>query len=606
MPLAVGSNTINVVVTSQDGTTTKTYFISVNREKPIVERSINPLTVAPGGTVAVTLTIGPGTANSGTRETLPSGFSWIRPASIPFNVTPSLPLPGNTQLLEILALGEVVSYTYELTAAATPGIYTITGTLRDFSRVDHPLVGDSQITIAGPPGVTVSPTDLTIDEGGSGTYTVELNTQPTATVTVTIVDPTDNADVTANPANLRFTTSNWSTAKTVTVSAAEDDDPTEDTATVTHTVAGGDYASFAASSVAVTVTDNDTPGVTVAPTSLTVNEGATATYTVRLNTQPSGDVTVAISSDNTDVTVSTPSLTFTSTTWNATQTITVTAAQDANAAVDMATLTHNPSGADYNSNSVSNATVTDDETAGVTVTPTFLMLTEGGSDTYSVVLDTEPTATVTFTVADDSAEVNVLTSSLTFTTSDWNMAKTVTVASIADDVDEGTETATATHMVSGGDYGSVSAADVDVTVTDDDTRGVTVSESLLTIEEADRSTYTVVLTSAPTANVTVEVSSDTTGVTVSPSSLTFMSSNWNSARTVTVRTAEDRIDEADQTAALTHMVSGGDYGSVSATGVTVTVTDDDTRGLTLSATSLTIAEGGQGDIHGEAGQPADS
>lgn len=132
MPLAVGSNTINVVVTSQDDTTAKTYFISVNREEPIVERSINPLTVAPGGTVAVTLTIGPGTANSGTRETLPNEFSWIRPASIPFNVTPSLPLPGNTQLLEIPALGAMVSYTYELTAAATPGIYTITGTLRDF------------------------------------------------------------------------------------------------------------------------------------------------------------------------------------------------------------------------------------------------------------------------------------------------------------------------------------------------------------------------------------------------------------------------------------------------------------------------------------------
>ena len=65
MPLAVGSNTINVVVTSQDDTTAKTYFISVNREEPIVERSINPLTVAPGGTVAVTLTIGPGTAKLG-------------------------------------------------------------------------------------------------------------------------------------------------------------------------------------------------------------------------------------------------------------------------------------------------------------------------------------------------------------------------------------------------------------------------------------------------------------------------------------------------------------------------------------------------------------
>ena len=98
-------------------------------------------------------------------------------------------------------------------------------------------------------------------------------------MTVTIVDPTDNADVSANPASLTFSTSNWATAQTVTVSAVEDDDSTRDTATVTHTVAGGDYASFAASSVAVTVTDNDTPGVTVTPLSLTVGEGGSGTRT---------------------------------------------------------------------------------------------------------------------------------------------------------------------------------------------------------------------------------------------------------------------------------------------------------------------------------------
>ena len=207
----------------------------------------------------------------------------------------------------------MVSYTYELTAAATPGIYTITGTLGDFSRVDHPVVGDSQITVAVPPGVTVSPTDLTIDEGGSGTYTVELNTQPTSDVTVTVNDPAGKTDVTAESASLTFTTSNWGTSQTVTVSAAEDDDASRDTATVTHIVSGGDYASFAASSVAVTVTDNDTPGVTVTPMSLTVNEGGTGRYTVRLNTLPTSNVLVAISSNNTDVTVPSSTLTFTTT-----------------------------------------------------------------------------------------------------------------------------------------------------------------------------------------------------------------------------------------------------------------------------------------------------
>ena len=98
--------------------------------------------------------------------------------------------------------------------------------------------GGTSYTDNDTPGVTVTPTSLTVTEGGMNTYTVVLDTQPTATVTVTIVDPTDNADVTANPASLTFTTTNWDTAQTVTVSAAEDGDPLEDTATVTHTVSG--------------------------------------------------------------------------------------------------------------------------------------------------------------------------------------------------------------------------------------------------------------------------------------------------------------------------------------------------------------------------------
>ena len=196
------------------------------------------------------------------------------------------------------------------------------------------------------------------------------------------------------------------------------------------------------------------PGVAVSPTSLTVNEGGTDTYTVVLNTQPSGDVMVAIDSNNSDVTVSSPSLTssnltFTSGNWGTAQTVTVRAGQDADAADDTATLTHDPSGADYASvgNTTLEVTVTDDETAGVTVSKSSLTIEEGDRDTYTVVLDTEPTATVRIGVADNSAEVSVNPATLTFTTGNWNTARTVTVASMEDRVDEDTETATVMHTV---------------------------------------------------------------------------------------------------------------------------------------------------------------
>ena len=106
-------------------------------------------------------------------------------------------------------------------------------------------------------GVTVTPTSLTIGEGGSGTYTVVLDTQPSGDVTVTIVNPTDNTDVTAEPAALTFTTTNWDTAQTVTVSAVQDGDTDDDRATVTHTVSGYGSVSSAAS-VTVTVAEDPT------------------------------------------------------------------------------------------------------------------------------------------------------------------------------------------------------------------------------------------------------------------------------------------------------------------------------------------------------------
>ena len=335
------------------------------------------------------------------------------------------------------------------------------------------------LTRAGPPGVKVSLTELTVDEGGTGTYTVKLITQPTGTVTVTVNDPAGNTDVTTEPASLIFTTMNWLSIQTVTVSAAEDDDLLEDTATVTHTVSGGDYDGTTAQDVAVTVTDNDAPGITVTPTSLTIAEGGTNTYAVALNTQPTGDVMVDISSDNTDVTVSSSSLTFTTLNWSAEQTVTVTAGQDADAADDTATVTHDPSGADYNSVSSVDltVTVTDNNTPGITVTHTSLTVGEGGSGTYTVVLDTQPTGNVTVTIVDptDNTDVTAEPAALTFTTTNWNSAQTVTV-SADQDADTDDDTATVTHTVSG--YGSVSsAASVTVTVAEDPPRHTTPMET---------------------------------------------------------------------------------------------------------------------------------
>ena len=72
-------------------------------------------------------------------------------------------------------------------------------------------------------GVTVSESALTVTEENTtgDTYTVVLDSEPTASVTIAVGGHA-STDVSATPASLTFTTTNWSTAKTVTVTAVND------------------------------------------------------------------------------------------------------------------------------------------------------------------------------------------------------------------------------------------------------------------------------------------------------------------------------------------------------------------------------------------------
>ena len=112
-----------------------------------------------------------------------------------------------------------------------------------------------------------------------------LDGPPTGYVTVTV--SSDNADVTVQPSSLTFTPDNWETPRTVTVSAAQDDDASRDGATLSHSVSGPDeYAGIAVDTVAVTVTDDDTATVTVRPDRVTLPEGWTGSYSLSLSHRP--------------------------------------------------------------------------------------------------------------------------------------------------------------------------------------------------------------------------------------------------------------------------------------------------------------------------------
>ena len=439
-------------------------------------------------------------------------------------------------------------------------------------------------------GLALSAATLAVTEGGSNSYTVALATQPSGDVTVTI-GGTSGTDLAVDKSSLTFTTSGWSTAQTVTVSAGQDADAVGDSATLTHVAAGGDYGSVS-KDLAVTVTDDDTAGLALSAATLAVTEGGSNSYTVALATQPTSDVTVTIGgTSGTDLGVDKSSLTFTTSGWSTAQTVTVSAGQDDDAVGDSATLTHVAAGADYGSVSKDLAVaVTDDDTAGLALSAPTLAVTEGGSNSYTVALATQPTSDVTVTIGGTSGtDLGVDKSSLTFTTSGWSTAQTVTV-SAGQDADAVGDSATLTHVAAGADYGSVSK-DLAVTVTDDDTVGLELSAPTLAVTEGGSNSYTVALATQPTSDVTVTIGGTSgTDLAVDKSSLTFTTSGWSTAQTVTVSAGQD-ADAVGDSATLTHVAAGGDYGSVSRD-LAVTVTDDDTAGLELSAATLAVTEGG--------------
>jgi hypothetical protein len=111
--------------------------------------------------------------------------------------------------------------------------------------------------------------------------------------------------------------------------------------------------------------------------------------------------------------------------------------------------------------------------------------------------------------------------------------------------------------------------------------GVLISESGESTNIAESGTtdsYAVTLTRPPSANVTIHIATDSQ-VSVSPSSLTFTTSNWNTAQTVTVTAVNDVLVESTHSGSINHSLSSSDlsFGSLAIQGVTVTIIDNDSN-----------------------------
>jgi len=295
------------------------------------------------------------------------------------------------------------------------------------------------------------------------------------------------------------------------------------TGVTTFTAASADlvYAALAPAIVTANITDNDNASVLVTESAASTDVaegGANDSYDVVLTSQPLVDVVITLAPDA-QVVASTTTLTFTPLDWATPQTVTVGAVDDAIAeGLHTGTITHTAAAAgdpNYDLAVIAPvvANIADNDAAAIIVTESggSTDVAEGGAtDSYDVVLGSEPTADVTITLTPDS-QLSTDVTTLTFTPLDWNVAQTVTVTAVDDSVVEGLHTGVVTHAVASADpmYAVAIIGDVTASITDNDAAGVNIDpvDTEVDVSEAGvTDTYQVSLTAQPLADVTITLS----------------------------------------------------------------------------------------------------
>ncbi|MYE26718.1 MAG: hypothetical protein F4X87_05790 [Chloroflexi bacterium] len=295
---------------------------------PTVRLSVSPASVAEGRSVTVMATLS---------------------RALSSNVTIPLVLTRGTA--EVGDFGALASIA--ITGGRTGGTGTVT-TVRDADTDDETFtvaLGSlpSDVRAGSPSSVgvtirdldrarTVAVSEASAGEGGPVVFRVTVSPPHPDAITLDWAlthGTTDAADFEAGSTSGAVTVPANASSARFSVATAEDriDEDTE-TFTVTLTPRGSlpSLVNFASGgdTATGTIRDDDEARIVLPPSSLRIaEEGGTAQYEVRLNSQPTDSVTIGLASDDeAAVTVSPASLEFRPDSWDAPRTVTVTAKTD--------------------------------------------------------------------------------------------------------------------------------------------------------------------------------------------------------------------------------------------------------------------------------------
>ena len=248
-------------------------------------------------------------------------------------------------------------------------------------------------------------------------------------------------------------------------------------------------------------------------------------------------------------------------------------------------------------------TIVDNEGSAVTVSPTSLDLTEGGTADYTVVLTSKPAGNVTITPSSaDTGAVSFTPASRVFTPDNWSTAQTFTATAVAD-ADTNDESVAITHQAASADaqYGGAAVSSVAVTVSDTTAQtfsiaGVTVAESedamlTLTLSDPEHSAAVPFTVAVEFIHGSPLASLADLGTPV-PNSVTVPAGQATVEITIPIN--DDPLPEGDEVFTVTVSTTADRWQKApnGAATATVTITDDDVPGVTVTAANPLLASEG--------------
>ena len=252
--------------------------------------------------------------------------------------------------------------------------------------------------------------------------------------------------------------------------------------------------------------------IVVSLNSLELNEGRNSSFTVNLDKQPSSSQTVTLSVNNSDVTLSTTSLMFTTDNYSMPQTVNVAIKEDDEDYSDETAIIT------ISSSNVSSQTINitikdnDEEPLGVTLSTSTLSVNEDSTNTFDVSLNKQPSTNKVITLSVNNSNITLDKQSLTFTTTDYSNPQTVTVTGVRDSSNYDNKSSVITFTGE-----NITTKTLNVTIVNTDTisvTGVTLNIDNTSVDIDKTITLTAIVEPENATNKNIVWSADNSNVSV--------------------------------------------------------------------------------------------